>query len=296
MLNLKTTQIALVLILLLMSYSCSRSDKFDLQGHRGARGLMPENTLPAFEKALQLGVNTLEMDVVITKDLQVLLSHDQWFNAEFCADASGKRIPEKDEQKYLIYEMTFAETRQYDCGSVAHPRFPEQKKMKVHKPLLSDVIAFATDYAVKNNLPPVAYNIEIKSTVEGDSVWHPNIEVYSDLVYEQVKNIPHPLLTIQSFDFRVLEYWHKKYPKVRLSALVEEQGTANGQLEKLSFIPDVYSPDFVLLNQKEVDFLHQKGILVIPWTLNEGEDMKKALEWKVDGIITDYPDRALKFR
>lgn len=279
-----------------MSYSCSRSDKFDLQGHRGARGLMPENTLPAFEKALQLGVNTLEMDVVITKDLQVLLSHDQWFNAEFCADASGKRISEEDEQKHLIYEMTHAETRQYDCGSVAHPRFPEQKKMKVHKPLLSEVITFAADYAAKNNLPPVAYNIEIKSTVEGDSVWHPNIEVYSGLVYEQVKDIPVSLLTIQSFDFRVLEYWHKEYPKVRLSALVEEQGTAKEQLGKLSFLPAVYSPDFALLNQKEVDFLHQKGILVIPWTLNEEEDMKKALDWKVDGIITDYPDRALKFK
>lgn len=296
MLNSKTIRIAPVLILLLMSYSCSRSDKFDLQGHRGARGLMPENTLPAFEKALQLGVNTLEMDVVITKDLQVLVSHDQWFNPEFCSGANGKRIPEKDEQKHLIYEMTHAETLQYDCGSTAHPKFPNQKKLKVHKPLLSEVITFAADYVAKNNLPPVAYNIEIKSTVEGDSVWHPNIEVYSGLVYEQVKDIPVSLLTIQSFDFRVLEYWHKEYPKVRLSALVEEQGTAKEQLGKLSFLPAVYSPDFALLNQKEVDFLHQKGILVIPWTLNEEEDMKKALDWKVDGIITDYPDRALKFK
>ncbi len=279
-----------------MSNSCIHTRHFDLQGHRGARGLMPENTLPAFEKALQLGVNTLEMDVVITKDLQVLVSHDQWFSAEFCSDANGQRIPEADEQKYLIYQMTYAKTQHYDCGSIAHPRFPEQKKMKVHKPLLSDVIAFAEVYTAKNNLPSVAYNIEIKSTVEGDGVWHPNIEVYSDLVYEQVKNIPVSLLTIQSFDFRVLEYWHKKYPKVRLSALVEEKGSAQEQLNKLSFIPAVYSPDFSLLNPKEIDFLHQKGILVIPWTLNEESDMKQMLDWKVDGIITDYPDRALKFR
>jgi glycerophosphoryl diester phosphodiesterase len=296
MLNLKTIRIAPVLILLLMSNSCSHSDKFELQGHRGARGLMPENTIPAFEKALQLGVNTLEMDVVITKDLQVLVSHDPWFSSEFCADANGERIPETDEQKHPIYQMTYAQTQQYDCGSIPHPRFPEQKKMKAHKPLLSEVIAFAESYTAKNNLPPVAYNIEIKSTLEGDAVWHPAIDVFSDLVYEQVKNIPVSLLTIQSFDFRVLEYWHKKYPEVRLAALVEDQGSVKEHLEKLSFLPAVYSPDFALLNPKEVDFLHQKGILVIPWTLNDEEDMKKALDWKVDGIITDYPNKALKFR
>ena len=93
-----------------MSNSCSHPGKFDLQGHRGARGLMPENTIPAFEKALQLGVNTLEMDVLITKDLQVLVSHDPWFNTEFCADANGERIPESEEQNHLIYQMTYGNT------------------------------------------------------------------------------------------------------------------------------------------------------------------------------------------
>lgn len=279
-----------------MTNSCSPTYTFDLQGHRGARGLMPENTIPAFEKALQLGVNTLEMDVVITKDLQVLVSHDPWFSSEFCSDLSGTRIEEMDEQKHLIYELTYAETQQYDCGSIVHPRFPEQKKMTGHKPLLSDVIAFVNTYTAKNNLPPVAFNIEIKSTANEDGMWHPNIAQFSDLVYEQVKNIPVSLLTLQSFDFRVLEYWHKKYPNIRLSALVEEEGTAQEQLSKLSFTPNVYSPDFVLLNPKEIEFLHQKGIMVIPWTLNEKADMKQMLDWKVDGIITDYPDRALEFK
>lgn len=293
---LKTRWVVQLLILLIMANSCSPSYTFDLQGHRGARGLMPENTLPAFEKALQLGVSTLEMDVVITKDQQVLVSHDPWFNPEICLDGQGQRISEADAQKHLIYQMTYAQTQAYDCGSIPYPRFPEQEKMKVHKPLLSEIISFAQKYTTDRDLPLVAFNIEIKSTVEGDSIFHPGIDVFSDLVYEQVKGIPTELLTIQSFDFRVLEYWHIKYPKIRLAALVEEKGTAQEQLEKLSFLPTIYSPEFVLLTQKEIEFLHQKGILVIPWTLNEVADMQQMLDWKVDGIITDYPNRALRFK
>ena len=103
----------------------------DYQGHRGCRGLLPENTIPAFKKALDLGVKTLEMDVVITKDKQVILSHEPWFSHEIALDPEGNPIQLETETSHRIYQMTFEETQNYDVGSKDHPRFPEQEKMEI---------------------------------------------------------------------------------------------------------------------------------------------------------------------
>src|SRR3954464_10968 len=91
----------------------SQVPKFDVQGHRGARGLMPENTIPAFLLALDSGVTTLEMDLVITKDKQVIVSHDPWMNAAFCLDPSGREIKEKDEKKYNIFQMEYEQVKEW---------------------------------------------------------------------------------------------------------------------------------------------------------------------------------------
>src|SRR5438128_2424457 len=105
---------------------------FDKEGHRGCRGLMPENTIPAMLKALELGVTTLEMDAVITKDGQVILSHEPFFNHEITTKADGKFIDEKEEKNYNIFKMTYAETHQFDVGLKPHPRFPQQQKLPAH--------------------------------------------------------------------------------------------------------------------------------------------------------------------
>ena len=122
---------------------------------------------------------------------------------------------------------------------------------------------------------------------------HPSPEVFSDLVYNLIDQyLPLERVVIQSFDFRVLKYWHEKYPDVRLSALIENTKTVDANLRALGFQPSVYSPYFKLLTREKVDYLHRLNIRVIPWTINETSDMQKFLEWKVDGFITDYPDRA----
>ena len=123
--------------------------KFDIQGHRGARGLRPENTIPAFLMALDSGVTTIELDVAITKDKRVVVSHEPWMSAEICLDPNGNDIPKKEEMKYNIYQMTYEQVKQFDCGLKPHERFPEQQKMKIHKPLLSDVI-IAVENHIKN--------------------------------------------------------------------------------------------------------------------------------------------------
>lgn len=270
------------------------AQQFDWQGHRGCRGLMPENSIPAFKKALDLGVTTLELDVVISKDKQVVVSHEPFFSAGICLDANGQEIPKADEKKYNIYQYTYEQIKSFDCGSKGNKSFPEQQKVKVHKPLLSEVFTEMEKYRKEKNLPQFSYNIEIKSEPEGDSVFHPAPAQFSDLVYKVIeKHTSWERITLQSFDFRVLQYWHQKYPKVKLAALVANTKSLESNLKDLGFTPQIYSPYFMMLLSKEsVEKIHKAGMLVIPWTVNEEGTMKKLKTWGVDGIITDYPDRA----
>ena len=283
---------------LMMSTSLSAQifiPKFDVQGHRGCRGLMPENTLPAFITALDSGVTTIEMDLAISADKQVIVSHEPWMSAAYCLDPSGKEIKVKDEKKYNIYKMTYVQVKQWDCGSKVNARFPQQKKLKLSKPLLSDVIITVENYIRNYSRYEVDYNIEIKSLPEDDNKFHPSPEEFSDLVYSLIDQyLPLDRVVIQSFDFRVLKYWHEKHPEVRLAALVENLNTIDQNLRILGFRPSIYSPDFKLLSKTEISYLHAMKIRCIPWTVNEAKDMEELKAWKVDGFITDFPDRARK--
>lgn len=267
--------------------------KFDLQGHRGARGLRPENTIPAFIIALDSGVTTLELDLAITKDKQVVVSHEPWMSASICLQPDGSEIPPKEEKAFNIYQMTYEEVAQFDCGSKGNDKFPEQVKLKVSKPLLTDVIIAIENYIKSYSQYEVDYNLEIKSSPAGDNKSHPSPEVFSDLVYNLIDQyLPLERIVIQSFDFRVLKYWHEKYPDIRLAALIENTKSVDANLRSLGFKPSVYSPYFKVLTKEKVDYLQAQKIRVIPWTINEIEDMNKMLQWGVDGFITDYPDRA----
>ncbi len=266
--------------------------KFDLQGHRGCRGLYPENTIPGFLHAIDWGVNTLEMDLVVTKDRQLVVSHEAFMSAEICRDTTETELSDSVQYKYNIYEMTYSQVAQFDCGSKVHPRFPEQKKLAVSKPLLVDVVGSVNKYIKDNQLNPVSYNIEIKSEKETDGVFHPAPKEFSDLAYTTIDGlIPWSRVTIQSFDFRVLQFFHNRYPKVTLALLIENRLTVQENLDSLGFNPDIYSGYFQLLTPLDVKILHSKNIEVIPWTINEKEDMKLMIDMGVDGVITDYPDR-----
>lgn len=266
---------------------------FDLQGHRGARGIRPENSIPAFLIALDSGVTTIELDLAITKDKQIVVSHEPWMSAAICLQPDGASISDGEEKSLNIYQMDYEQVRKFDCGSKGNEKFPEQVKMKTAKPLLRDVIIAVEHHIKSYSLYEVDYNIEIKTSPPGDGKFHPSPEVFSDLVYNLIDQyLPLERVVIQSFDFRVLKYWHEKYPDIRLSALVENPRSVDANLKSLGFTPSVYSPYFKLLTKEKVDYLHKLKIRVIPWTVNETADMQKLLEWKVDGFITDYPDRA----
>lgn len=267
--------------------------KFDLQGHRGARGIKPENTIPAFIAALDAGVTTIELDVVITKDKQVVVSHEPWMAAEICLKPDGTEISDTESKAINIYTLTYEEVKQYDCGSKGNARFPEQEKLKTSKPLLTEVIAAVEDYIKSYTQYEVDYNIELKSSKTGDGKYHPAPAEFSDLVYNLLNQyLPMERVVIQSFDFRILRHWHTTYPAVRLAALVENTKSIDDNLKDLGFAPSVYSPYYRLLSEEKVREVKARKMRIIPWTVNEVEDMKRLRAWGVDGLITDYPNRA----
>lgn len=269
------------------------AEAFDKQGHRGCRGLMPENTIPAMLKAVDLGVTTLEMDVVITKDKKVILSHDQWFSKDITTKPDGTFMGEREERKFNIYWMTYAETQTFDVGMKPHPRFPQQQKMKVTKPLLSDVVDSVNKAMMTRKRPPLFYNIETKTNPEFDGVFHPKPEEFVELLMAVIKEKGIEDYTIiQSFDFRTLQYLHQHYPSMKTAMLIEATDTRNldGQIKDLGFTPTIYSPAYQIVNNDLVKKCHDKKIKIIPWTANDKESIDKLKAMGVDGLISDYPN------
>jgi glycerophosphoryl diester phosphodiesterase len=266
---------------------------FDKQGHRGCRGLMPENTIPAMLHAIDLGVTTLEMDLVITKDRQILLSHEPYFNHEITTGPDGHYISQAEEQQLNIYQMSFAETQSYDVGVKPHPRFPLQKKIPVNKPLLADVIDRVEEYVIGKNIAPLFYNLEIKTKPETDDLYHPAPELFIQFVMEIVNATGiDERVNIQSFDFRNLHVMHHKYPTVQTAVLIEDFDKSSFKkiIDALGFLPSVYSPHFSLVSPELVKICHENKLRIIPWTVNDKELMIDLQKTGVDGLITDYPN------
>jgi glycerophosphoryl diester phosphodiesterase len=266
--------------------------KFDLQGHRGARGLRPENSLPAFLLALELGVTTLELDVVISRDKKVVVSHDPWFNPLVSALAHGIDASE-DMQLLKIYDLTYDQIRQINVGAKQHPLFPRQIPLPVYKPLLSEVFAHSEAFSKEIGRDPVSYNIETKSTVEGDGTLHPKPEEFVDLLLTEIDSAGvSERTTLQSFDQRTLISAKDRRSPVTFSLLVDsmESGNLESRIARLGFQPEIFSPDYKLVDEALVADAKRLGVEVLPWTVNTREQMIRLLEMGVDGIITDYPD------
>jgi glycerophosphoryl diester phosphodiesterase len=281
----------LPVIALLFSVLELTAQTFDKQGHRGARGLMPENTIGGMLRALDLGVTTIGMNVVISQDNQVVLSHEPYFNHEISLLPSGKPILLKAEQSYNMYKMDYAEIKKFDVGSKVHSRFPGQQKFKAHKPLLSEVIDSVEAYVKLHKMAKPNYAIEIKTVRKGDLVFHPEPAEFSQLVMDVVvaKKLTKRSI-IQAFDIRSLQYVHAKYPKMKTALMIDEKEDFENNIKDLGYNPTVYSPYSVLVGKGLVDRCHAAGIKIIPWTVNSLKDMNYMIGLGVDGVITDYPN------
>lgn len=263
--------------------------EFSYEGHRGARGLYPENTIHGMYKALDLGVTTLEMDAHITKDHQVVLAHDAYLNPKFARTPEGEEITQRN---FIVYQMDYDNLKRFDVGTKDHVDYPQQVSVKEYIPLLSDLIDSTESYAKRKGIPLPYYNIETKSNAKHDGKHHPDPKTFVNLLMEVIesKGITDRVV-IQSFDPRTLRVLNVSYPHVRTSYLVSNKNkTVVQNLEELGFVPFIYSPNFNLVDSELVKACHDRNVKVIPWTANTAEEIERLKSLKVDGIISDYPN------
>lgn len=265
---------------------------FDKQGHRGARGLMPENTVAGFLKAIDIGVTTLEMDVVISQDKKVVLSHDPYFSHVITTKPNGEYVTEAEEKNLNLYKMPYADIIKYDVGLKPHPNFTQQQKLKAVKPLLANVIDSVEAYYKQQGKQPLYYNIETKSKASTDNVYHPEPAEFVELLMDVIlANGIQNRVIIQSFDVRTLQYLHTKYPTIKTALLTEKIGSSiDAEIATLGFTPTIYSPNYLLVNQAMIEKAHNMNVKIIPWTVNTKSDIDELKRLGVDGIITDYPN------
>tara|TARA_R110002096_G_scaffold317854_1_gene512203 strand:+ start:2127 stop:3050 length:924 start_codon:yes stop_codon:yes gene_type:complete len=271
-----------------------KTQKIEVHGHRGERGNLPENSIEAFLGALHKGVDVLELDIVISKDRKVVVSHEPFMSSVYMSKPSGKPINKDEEKNFNLYQMDYDSIKTFDGGSRGNYKFPQQQKLKTYKPLLSEVFNVIETEIKNNNLKQVKYNIEIKSVEDVYDVYQPQPDDFVNLVMQIIveKNMEHRV-NIQSFDPTILNILHKKYPEIEIAYLVSK-GSIQNNLKHLDFKPNIYSPNFKLIsNQQSVDSLKAMVIKVIPWIVNEEADIKQQMQLQVDGIITDYPERVI---
>jgi glycerophosphoryl diester phosphodiesterase len=269
-----------------MAHEILNKNPFLIQGHRGFRGNLPENSLPAFQRALDFGIRTLEMDVIFSKDEKVVISHEAWPNPKICSDFAF--FSTEEAQKTNFYRMNYDEIRQIECGTKIHPDFPFQKKIPVYKPLLTEV------FELKPPVPQkIYYNIEIKSLPETDHIFHPNPEKIIEILLETIPENLYENIIIQSFDKRPLQILQKLQPTVKTAlvtdTLINPKAFESGFIHRLFAVCYHYS----LVTPEIVKYWQEKEMKVFVWTVNKIPDMEKMLEIKVDGIITDYPLKLL---
>ncbi len=284
---------------------------FDLQGHRGARGLAPENTIAGFRQALEVGVTTLEMDASVTRDGVVVLSHDPLLNGDLTRDAKGEWLSVRPP----IYSLDLAELHGYDVGRLrpgSHyaARFRDQRAVDGERiPTLAAVLELASI------APRMRFNVETKIDHRYPDRT-PGPEEFAEAVIAVLQTagvIDRSLL--QSFDWRTLRHAKRVAPQLELSCLTVEAAEGSnvqiGQpgtplhLSELDVdhfdgsVPRlveaagcaVWSPDFRDVTPSRLTEAHELGLRVIPWTVNHAEDVRRLVELGVDGLISDYPDR-----
>jgi glycerophosphoryl diester phosphodiesterase len=291
-----------------------RADAFDLQGHRGARGLMPENTLAGFVQALKLGVTTLEMDLAVTRDGRLVVSHDSRLNPALTRGPDGKWLGTAGP---AINSLSLEQLNAYDVGRL-HPDseyargFPEQRAVDGERiPALAQVLVLASQPANKR----VRLSLETKlSPLEPNLA--PSPEEFANILIEQLRGAgAADRVTVQSFDWRTLQHVQKLAPDMKTSYLTaERRWLDNVQTGRSGVSPwtagldvddfggsiprmikhaggDIWSPYFRDLDRAQLDQAKSLGLQVIVWTVNEVPDMHNLMVLGVDGIITDYPDR-----
>ncbi|MBI4906755.1 MAG: glycerophosphodiester phosphodiesterase [Acidobacteria bacterium] len=250
------------------------AESIQVHGHRGARAVRPENTLPAFEYAITIGVDVIELDMAVTRDNVVVVSHDARMNPAFCTGPSGTRV---------IREMTLAELRRWDCGAKGNPAYPKQQSVPgTRVPTIDEVFALAPRGEFH-------FNIETKITPKNPELTL-SPEEFVRLVAEAIER--HKLasrVVLQSFDFRTLHAMKKRMPNLRLSALIDASVAKDFVATAREAGAGIISPHLTIVTPDQVAKAHAAGLQVVPWTANTPSEWEKLAAAKVDAIISDDP-------
>ena len=253
--------------------------RIQVHGHRGARAMLPENTIPAFEHAIDVGADVLELDLAVTKDNVLVASHDPVLNPNICQGPAGTRV---------IREMTLAELKQWDCGSLQNPLYPKQKAVPGTRiPTLDEVFALA-------KVGNFEFNVETKIFADKPQ-YTPSPFEFSKLLLDAIRK--HGLesrVIVQSFDFRTLKEMKRLAPKIRRSALYGIGSRAFDSIAEEAGA-DIISPQYPLVTPAKVAAAQEAGYQVVPWTANAPQDWDRLIEAKVDAIITDDPAELIAY-
>lgn len=281
---------------------------FDLQGHRGARALAPENTLAGFERALAIGVTTLELDVVLSAEGVPVISHDTTPNPDITRDASGRWLQARGQP---FHTLTLAQIAELDVGRIVPTSryardFPQQQAVDGERiPTLASLFELVR----RLRADQVRFSIELKRNPERPHE-SPTPEAFVQAVVAVIRAHGMAGRThLQSFDWGVLKTAQALAPDLPLSFLTIQRPRANNlesgvwtagtQLAQFKDAPAMvaaaggrlWSPNFNDVTQRLLERAREEGLRVIPWTVNEASDMERLIDWGVDGIITDHPDR-----
>jgi len=260
----------------------------NIYGHRGARGLYPENTLYGFEKCLENNLTGFELDVVVSKDNQLIVSHEPWMNYKYCLHPKGISITKKNQKNFNLFELTTREIQQFDCGSKFNADFPQQILKKCYKPLLEELIQKFKHY----NYEDIEIQIELKSFKKWYGIFQPNLADYANLIIDFLKkhNFNRKDYLIKSFDADLLNLIHESFSNCKFGFLVDNQKSIAHNLKSLSFKPDYYNLEHSKITIDIINELKKNDINTIPWTVNSIKDANRLEKMGINGIITDYPN------
>lgn len=294
----KIIKVTLILTGIITMNACQSNKPYtvSVQGHRGDRGNWPENTLEAFKSAVNKGVDVLELDIVINKLGDIIVSHEPYMHSDYVLLPNGESINPNNQRSWNIYNMSLDSIKAFDSGTKFHSAFPNQIKTPTYKPSLKEVFLFFENEYGKEIFASIAFNVELKSNPKEYDIYQPYPENMVDIFFNFMAKHKYVEYNLQSFDTNILENAKIKNPNLPISYLVS-QGSMLDNLKKLTFKPDIYSPNFKLLTSEfDVKEIQNHGIKVIPWTVNEVYDIKQLINWGVDGIISDYPERVIDLK
>lgn len=272
----------LLIAISLAAQNAPVSKRILVEGHRGARWVLPENTIPSFRHAIEAGADLIELDVGVTKDHVLVVSHDLEIKPEICKGPVD--LPR------AIRQLTVAQIKQFDCGWAANPDFPAQRAMPgTRMPTLAEVF---------RELMPLGdfhFNVEMKSNPAKPGLTPPADE-YVRMVLDEIRRFKlEKRVIVQSFDFGLMRALGRIAPEIPRAALFGAEGDGFLAIAKEAGDVRVVAPQFRLVTPEKVREAHAAGLTVVPWTVNQPEEWRKLIEANVDGIITDNPEALVRY-